>query len=136
MPFFDIPGSESVAAVLYCNQFTVPRFWRLAPDLTGVARLPAVRSGMYYVDHSATELAVSDYHHDLNDGSIPRETWAQGVTVFLNPNATVPLERAILPCTSTFYYDDGALCREVHGFHPVTSFMEVTVGDTDGLCAR
>jgi len=32
-PFFKRPGSETVSAVLYCNQFTVPRFLRLGTNL-------------------------------------------------------------------------------------------------------
>jgi hypothetical protein len=51
------------------------------------------------------------------------------VTLFLNPNASHPLPSDILPRTCTFSVLNNVVTRDVHGFHPVTSFMLISVPD-------
>jgi hypothetical protein len=53
----------------------------------------------------------------------PKETWWQGVTVFFNPNARVPLADDFFPHTSSFRLVDGLFVREVLDFHPLVSWM-------------
>lgn len=123
-PFFFMQYAASVSAVVYCNQFTVPRFFRLAPRSTNNApALRVTREGMCMTDHTDSEFLVARYRYDLSDPSAPRETWAQGVTVYHNPNADIPLPAGLLPCTSTFRIDQVGLRREIHGLHTVTSMM-------------
>lgn len=127
--FFSLPAAESVSAVLYCNAFTVPRFFRLATPLDEAAELIAIRQGVYYAIESDGELSVRDYQYRIGSPSFPKETWHEGVTLFLNPNAQIPIPKKMLPCTSSFSIDnDGCLVREVNGFHPMTSFMQMARG--------
>lgn len=121
--FFSFPNAESISAVMYCNAFTVPRFFRLATPLDDAAKMAAIREGLYYAVHSDGELSIREFQYRVGSPSSPKETWSEGVTLFLNPNALIPVPQKLLPSTSTFSVQDGYLIREVHGFHPLTSLM-------------
>jgi hypothetical protein len=123
--FFSLPEAESVSAVLYCSAFTVPRFFRLATPLDDTAKVRATREGKYYAVESDGELLEREYQYRIGSPSSPKETWHEGVTLFLNHNARIPISKEILPCTSSFSTEDSYLVREVRGFHPMTSFMRI-----------
>lgn len=126
--FFSLPEAEVISAVLYCNAFTVPRFFRLATPLDDTAKMSAMREGMYFAVESDGELVVREYQYRVGSHSSPEETWHEGVTLFLNHNARIPISKEILPCTSSFSVEDRYLVREVHGFHPLTSYMQIYDG--------
>lgn len=124
--FFFHPNSGSISAVLYCNAFTVPRFFRLATPLDDTPRIiTATRTGMYYATEPDGSLSEREYHYPIGASGSPEETWHQGVTLFLNPNARLPIPKDFLPCTSSFSIQDNYLVREVYGFHPMTSYMQI-----------
>lgn len=123
--FFSLKNAESISAILYCNAFTVPRFFRLAIPLDDTAEMIATREGVYYAVQTGGALSVREYKYRVGSSSSPKETWSEGVTLFLNPNALIPVPNECLPNTSEFSIQDGYLTREVHGFHPVTSLMHV-----------
>lgn len=123
--FFDLPQAASVSAVAYCNQFTVPRFYRMATTFNVGARPSGLRVGVACYDLDDDHLHVKDYRHVLGAEGVPEETWCQGVTLFENPRAAVPLPQDFLPRTSTIRVRDGDLVRELHGFHPLWSFMVI-----------
>ncbi len=120
---FSLPEAEAISAVLYCNAFTVPRFFRLAIPLDNTAKVSAIREGTYCAVESDGELVVREYQYRVGHHSSPEETWHEGVTLFLNHNARIPISKEILPHTSSFSIEGGGLVREVQGFHPMTSFM-------------
>jgi hypothetical protein len=122
---FSFPEAEAISAVLYCNAFTVPRFFRLATQFDDTAKVSAIREGMYYAVKSDGELVVREYQYRVGHHSSPEEAWYEGITLFLNHNARVPISKEILPCTSSFSIEGRDLVREVHGFHPMTSFMRI-----------
>lgn len=124
-PFFRQAQNRSISAVLFTNQFTVPRFFRLAPSLPCEGVSGAIRRGICYQDIGGSDFRISEYEYRIGDSRAPTETWHQGVTLFLNPEATIPLSIGSLPCTSFFAMDDSVLRREVVVFHPVTSAMVV-----------
>jgi hypothetical protein len=123
-PFFLRPQTRAISAVMFTNQFTVPRFYRLGATYTGDVA-PAIRSGFLYQDHGGPTHSVGQYRYLVGDPSVPVETWQQGVTMFLNPYAARPLALNNLPCSSIFFSDDDGLHRLVRGLHTVTSFMEI-----------
>lgn len=123
--FFYFPNAESISAIIYCNAFTVPRFFRLATPLDDAAELIAIRQGQYYAVGSDGELSIREYKYRVGGTSAPKESWSEGVTLFLNPNALIPVSQELLPSTSFFSVQHGYLVREVHGFHPLNSFMYV-----------
>lgn len=122
-PFFALGENYFISAVLYCNAFTVPRFFRLS--IPESPELVMMRKGYYLEDSSESQFLVSEFNYRVGDNSAPKETWAQGVTVFLNPYAEIPLDPFALPCTSRFLVRDNFLIRDIIGFHPILSSMVV-----------
>jgi|SRR6478736_993328 len=131
LPLFLDTSVSAVSAVAFCNQFTVPRFFRLGPPTGHIERLSVWRQGIA-LDRvgEKMDLAILSYGYDPNDPTAPPEKWAQGVTIFHNPVAKIALPIGALPCTSFFTVEDGSVRREVIGLHTVTSFMLVH-GDAD-----
>jgi hypothetical protein len=123
--FFSLPNAESISAIMYCNAFTVPRFFRLSTSLDDATKMVAVRKGLFYAVGSDGDLSIREYQYRVGSNSFPKENWSEGVTLFLNPNALVPVSQQLLPSTSFFSVQNGYLVREVHGFHPLTSFMQI-----------
>ncbi len=121
--FFGREDSASISAVLYCNAFSVSKFWRLA-DLSWFSGI-ATRSGYCYRDHNDAENAVGPFEYRIGERGVPRETWAEGVTLLHNPEARHPLAADTLPASSQFIVEDGCLTRHVTAFHPVASSMIV-----------
>ncbi len=122
--FFTYPDAENVSAVIYCNQFTVPRFFRMAAQADGwPADLTGTRMGAYLDPADGP----SQYQYALDDPRSPTETWDQGVTVLHNPNALHPLPPGALQSTAVFRIRDGSIDCEVGDLHPLTSFMVVGV---------
>ena len=62
----------------------------------------------------------------------PKETWSEGVTIFQNPFASIPLADDFLPASCVIALRDGYVSREVNGFHPVSSCMITHVPEAAG----
>lgn len=105
---FYLEKAESVSAVMYCNAFTVPRFFRLGTNLDDSANLTATREGWYYSPQPDGGLKLCEYNFLVGSPSSPQESWAEGVTVFHNPNAKIPISISLLPCSSHFSVQDGS----------------------------
>ena len=127
-PFFQRSDAETVSAVAYCNQFTVPRFLRLGTDFTAPDAPHLTRHGSCYIAGQDGDFYLRKYDHVVGSERTPKETWNEGVTIFKNPNAAVPLPRDVLPASSHVSVRDGYVYREVRGFHPLVSFMVGQVG--------
>src|SRR5579863_5615092 len=131
--FFLRPEVCHVSAVLFTNQFTVPRFYRLSADASVNRRLVAIRQGWYYQRASEAELVCGKYRYRVGHPSSPDEPWWQGVTLFLNPLAARPLREHLLRASSVVRVDyEGDVVREVFGFHTLTSFMAVHPASVTG----
>ena len=122
-PFFHRSAAETVSAVVYCNQFTVPRFLRLGTDFSASDAPHLTRHGHCYIADQDGEFRPREYDYVVGSEGVPKETWSEGVTIFENPNAAVPLPRDALPASSHVSVRDGYVYREVRGFHPLLSFM-------------
>ncbi len=123
--FFDKEGSRYVSAVIYCNQFTVPRFFRMSANPNNNKSVITIREGFCLHRGNNSLLQTADYQYVLGDTDVPVENWWQGVTIFLNPNAVMPLPEGFLRSTSTFKVENDYIVRIVHDFHPLTSMMYV-----------
>ncbi|SFJ30108.1 hypothetical protein SAMN02799626_01490 [Caulobacter sp. UNC279MFTsu5.1] len=122
--FFSRDDARPISAIAYCNGFTVSKFWRLSsPDIFRT-RVRAVRKGHCLVELSDNPCQPRRYGFEVGDPAAPQETWAEGVTLFLNPNADIPLVPAVLPASCTMAMTrGGSLMKCVSGFHPLTSVM-------------
>ena len=103
------------------------RFFRLAIDFNAHEAPPSVRRGTCYRRHGDDELELSAFSHSLGSSGVPKESWAEGVTVFENPWAWNLLPRGVLPGTSYLSVQDSFVTREVSDFHPVVSFTQIHI---------
>lgn len=115
---FSDPAGAQISAVLYTNAFTVSRFVRLATPWD-TADFVAERQGVCYQPDDPGP--TYDFRYRMGAPEAPRETWAEGVTLFLNPNATNPLGEDALPCSCLYACDDTGVYRTISGFHPLSS---------------
>lgn len=76
--FFGEQGAENISAVIYCNQLTVPRFYRMAAQ-AGIApaNVTDVRTGYCLLPGEGT----LEYQYVVGEDGTPVETWWQGVTI-------------------------------------------------------
>jgi hypothetical protein len=124
--FFATEATEGVSAIVWCNQFTVPRFFRIAAQAAG---LPADVDGVVEGERATGDARCFEpFSYRLGECPAGAERWSRGVTVFVNPSARIKLPEEFFPCTSSFQVRDGRLIRDVNGFHPLTSRMFVYVG--------
>ncbi|WP_160174568.1 hypothetical protein [Archangium violaceum] len=125
--FFAQQWTENISAIAFCNQFTIPRFYRMAMQLGLYSKtVLAIRKGFCMLPGGGRGDDVHEYQYGLNDPQAPQETWWQGVTFFHNPNARYPLPKEAFACTSAFRYHNGQLERKVYDAHTLTSFMYMT----------
>lgn len=115
--FYD-PAGAQISAVLFTNAFTVSRFIRLATPWES-ADFVAEREGLCYQPDDPG--STYGFRYRMGAPETPRETWAEGVTLFFNPNATNPLGEGALPCTCLYARDDTGVYRTISGFHPLSS---------------
>ena len=115
---FHDPDGAQISGVLYTNAFTVSRFVRIATPWQ-TADFVAEREGVCYQPDEPESTYV--FRFRMGAPETPRETWAEGVTLFLNPNATTPLGEGALPCSCLYACDDTGVYRTISGFHPLSS---------------
>jgi hypothetical protein len=121
--FFSRDDARPISAVVYCNSFTVSKFWRLSSQQLFRTTLRAIREGVCLIQDGRTIHGPLSYRLEVGDTEGPEETWPEGVTLFLNPNAAIPLPAGMFPASSTMVLRGRSVSRVVTGFHPLTSAM-------------
>ncbi|AQX74576.1 hypothetical protein B1772_03530 [Dehalococcoides mccartyi] len=120
--FFQSNNSEMISAVLYCNQFSVSKFLRLAIQEGIELGIQGQRWGFIESPGQNENIEIDEYEYTIGDPSSPLETWGQGVTIFHNPNAKNPIPESYFNTTSIYEQRDGDLVRNVIEYHPLISF--------------
>lgn len=121
--FFNEKNSQHVSAVIYCNQFTVPRFYRMTVTPDDIKSVKSIREGFCYIPVDESTLRISEYRYAVGSSTEPTETWWQGVTIFYNPNALVPLPEGFFRATNIYGIEGDYVVQTVKDFHPLTSMM-------------
>lgn len=117
-PFFARPDARSISAVAYCNAFSVSKFWRMADERYIAENFIAERSGHGFFEGRET---LHGFRYRIGHHLTPPETWWEGLTLIVNPRATIPLPAGLLPASNTITAIDDRLQRHIRGFHPLTS---------------
>ena len=83
-------------------------------------------------------------HEHSHNASMPRpfvnriepglcsETWAEGVSIYHNPNAKHPVPPDAFPSIAHHWFEDGEIKSVVPKFHPYTS-MTINIVATDNM---
>lgn len=126
--FFRLPEAEHVSAVIYSNAGTLPKFNRMGHQ--GKYRATDVRMfrrGTYYDTADPNAVTPGIFSYEVGDGT-HYETWGEGLEVFHNPNAKVPLPMPLLGDVFHVERDAQGVVRGRYRepcFHPFGSFTYV-----------
>jgi hypothetical protein len=119
--FFGQPGSEHVSAVLFCNSGTWAKFNRMG-YLAGHQRgdITIVRAGVRW-NSDPNAAAPLAFKYDVRQRPTI-EPWGEGLEVFHNPNALVPLPRRFFQdAADSVLMPDNQTASFVPEFHPYMS---------------
>ncbi|MBE2243354.1 MAG: hypothetical protein IAE86_11405 [Burkholderiaceae bacterium] len=125
--FFRLPGAENISAVIFNNSATISKFNRMGL-LAGFGshRVRMIRQGVALdLDPNAAEprkFAKLVHEPDY------RETWIEGMDVFHNPGARVPIEPDLLPGAAHHWLqDDGRIDSLAPAWQPLSSQTLITI---------
>jgi hypothetical protein len=120
--FFDLPDSENVAAVLWTNAGTAPKFTRMAlagpyPDDS----LTMLRFGAMF-DFDPNAHAPLPFAYIVGDEGTPEETWGQEANLFHNPKAKYPVPPGLFDTVTDSQCVDGQYSDIIKSdFSPIMS---------------
>jgi hypothetical protein len=115
--FFLQPEAENISAVLANPTATLSKFNRMG-FLAGFGRrdIRMLRKSIAYRD-SLTPQEVVDEVHSAGYA----ETWSEGLSVFHNPYARIPVDPGSFSCAAHHSSRDGRIVSRMPHFHPVGS---------------
>jgi hypothetical protein len=127
--FFSLPGAEHVSAVITNPQGTISKFNRIGCKAGfGSKRVRMFRFGTRYV-HDENAARPAPFKVDVNDACYS-ETWVEGMSVFHNPAAVVPLPVEMIPGAAHHSVENGTMNSLLPMFHPYgTRTMILVVHD-------
>jgi hypothetical protein len=125
--FFFQPDAENVSAVLFSNSATISKYNRMG-KLAGFGdkEIRMIRTGTAYnPDYNATEPIPFTFEVDHDKY---QETWGQGLSMYHNPKANIPVSPDLFPKIAHHWLDEKNVQRSIFaGFHPFSSFTNVLV---------
>ena len=119
--FFLLPNSENVSAVMANPSGTIVKFNRMG-YLAGFGdqNIRMLRKGTCYRNGQPPEDFLDEVH-----GNGYSETWEEGLSIYHNPNALVPLDPISFPNSAHFTFESGRIIINVPDYHPISSFTHI-----------
>jgi len=104
--FFNQPETENISAILFSNSATISKFNRMG-KLAGFgdSRVVMIRKGVFH-DHDPNATEATPFQMLIEPGKC-YETWSEGVSIFHNPNARVPLPFELFPLCAHYFLRHG-----------------------------
>lgn len=119
--FFFQKDAENVSAVLFSSSGTLSKFNRMGLLAGfGLANQKIYRTGVKH-RHDANAALPTPFFYEVKQGVVT-ETWAEGLSMFHNPNATNKVDRRMFPGIAHHYLLDGQIVSYLPEFHPYSSF--------------
>jgi hypothetical protein len=123
--FFNLEGSEYISAVFFSNSGTISKFNRIGKlKKLGDKKVKMVRSGFKY-DHDPNSANPIPFSYIVGQDG-PYETWAQGLSMFHNPNAKFPIDKSLFPGILHGYFDK-KFYAYIPDFFPIQSETQILV---------
>lgn len=121
--FFLLPDSENISAVLANPSGTLPKFNRMG-FLAGFGGrdIKMLRSGHCYKGSLTPEQFYAEVHSPDY-----AESWCEGLSVYHNPKAKIPLPPETFPCAAHHTSRGGRILSHQPPFHPVGSTTHIIV---------
>lgn len=118
--YFFQPDAENVGAVLFSASGTISKFNRIGrqagfrhPEIT------MIRIGTCH-DLDPNASLPKAFRYEVNEAC--SETWAEGLSMFHNPNARYPVPRDLFPSIAHHRFENGQIISQLPEFHPYGSF--------------
>ncbi len=119
--FFFLPGAENVSAVIFSDSGTIAKFNRMGA-LTGFGsnRVRMHREGMA-CDHTKDSAQPIPFQSEVTKNTYS-ETWVEGLEIYHNPQAVVPLDPSLFPGAGHVHLSDtGEIKARLPKWHPLVS---------------
>ena len=119
-PLFLDRAFENVSAVLFSTMGTLSKFNRMGRQASlGMKNTILFQTRVSYNKKPNAILPIFSGH--IIDETC-HETWADGVNIFHNPFARVPVDSSLFPGAAHHYYKDGMLYSDTYNDHTLSSF--------------
>lgn len=118
--FFSQQNTENVSGILFSNQLTMSKFIRMAYQKGyGPDDLEFVREGFHI---NQTTGYLEPYSYESESENVIEETWTQGLTLILNPNAKNQIPQSYFPKLATVSCHGSKVSPPcIYDFHPLIS---------------
>lgn len=117
--FFFQEDAENISAVLFSASGTISKFNRIGRQAGyGPANIIMHRFGTCH-NHDPNASLPKTFAYQVTTES--NETWAEGLSMFHNPNAKHPVPEELFPSIAHHYFDNGQIVSYLPEFHPYTS---------------
>jgi len=117
--FFSQPLAENVSAVLFSASGTISKFNRLGRQAGFAApNILMMRYGTCH-DHDPNASVPRLFRYIVDEKS--NETWAEGLSMYHNPNAINEASREMFPSIAHHYLRQGQIVSYLPEFHPYAS---------------
>ncbi|MFA6062312.1 MAG: hypothetical protein WC736_06835 [Gallionella sp.] len=119
--YFLQPGAENVSAVLFSSSGTISKFNRMGKLAGfGFPNQRIFRSGVKH-RHDPNAAMPDPFFHEVKQGTVT-ETWAEGLSMFHNPNAKHPVDPDMFPGIAHHWFVGGQVKSSLPEFHVYSSF--------------
>ena len=127
--FFNQPGAENISAVITNAQGTITKFNRMGFKAEfGSRSVRMIRKGTRYV-HDQNAARPQPFVHMVHDPEYS-ENWVEGMNVYHNPTASIPLPWQMLPgAAHHFLQEDGQISSLLPDFQPYGTETAIFVED-------
>ncbi|WP_338759246.1 glycosaminoglycan attachment site [Bernardetia sp. ABR2-2B] len=118
--FFFQPNSDNVSAIIFSSHGTLSKFNRMGRQAGLGSNIPTlIRIGEFY-DHTPNAVKPNFIKYTVDENS--NETWSEGVIVFHNPNAKIPLDPKYFDDkVAQFFFRDNFLYSKIPKCFPYCS---------------
>ncbi|HBX23571.1 MAG TPA: glycosaminoglycan attachment protein [Desulfotomaculum sp.] len=117
--FFNQPEAEHVSAILFSASGTISKFNRIGRQAGFYD--PAVimiRLGMCH-NHDPNAALPIEFKYIVDENC--NETWAEGLSMYHNPNAIYPVPEELFPSIAHHHFQEGQIVSHLPEFHPYAS---------------
>lgn len=118
--FFYQPGAENISAIIHSASGTLSKFDRIGKQCGFDSKDTIMRRvvTVYNPEPNADKPLVFDYLVDENC----EESWSEGISVYHNPNALIPLPKEFFPSVSHHFLNEGKVVTENARVHVYSSY--------------
>ncbi|SDT32291.1 hypothetical protein SAMN05216598_5035 [Pseudomonas asplenii] len=119
--YFFQPGADNVSAILFSASGTISKFNRMGRLAGfGLADQLIIRWGMKH-RHDPNAAVPDPFIIQIEQGTVT-ESWAEGLSMFHNPNAKFPVDPNMFPGIAHHWFEDGQIKSLLPDFHVYNSF--------------